>query len=200
METLNLEQIRDLLKKRSSKRKDDESLWNIFLGNTSYSSLNYVWVMMNVILILGIGISFFTKSDILILCIVLLVLGNVIFFMKIKEWNAIRLEKSLVEKFNTSPEYFDKVIENLSQIKAYYYRKKDILEKKNSSNGLLQLAERDYYEKELIPFWETILSSIISDTEWCNKQRIDSIRRRDRIPSERKTIIQSIMKPHNDLV
>ena len=198
MKNLECKEIEDIVKKQSSKRREEESLWNILLQHSPYQSLDGLWLLMNVVVGIGIVVSWISDTNLVFLFMILVILGNGIFYKNMKNWNSTRLEKSLVEKFTTSPEYFEKNLEELGQLKAYYLREKDALKKKISSNGLLDWDEREYYEKELIPSFDGLISSIISDIEWCKKQRIDAMRRRDGIG--KIVVIQSILKPHHDLV
>lgn len=199
MKNLEFKEIEDIVKKQSSERREEESLWIILLQHAPYQSLSSLWVLMNVVLGIGILIALITHSNIVALLIILSILGNGIFYGNLKRWNNQRMEKSLVQKFNTSPEYFEKGLETLGELKAYYLREKDALKQKISSNGLLDWDEREYYEKELIPHWDSVLSSLIKDIEWCKKQRIDAMRRRDGLLKE-VIIVKSSYAPHNDLV
>lgn len=198
MKNLEFNEIEAIVRKQSSKRREEESLWTILLQHSPCQSLNDLWIGMNVVFGIGICIALIADSKLLGLLIVFIILSNGIFYANIERWNNQRMEKSLVENFNTSPEYFDKVLERLGELKAYYLREKDALKKKISSNGLLEWDERRYYEKELIPTWDRIIWSIESDIEWCKDHRINSMRRRDGIG--KIVVIQSILKPHHDLV
>ena len=198
MKNLEFKEIEAIVRKQSSKRKEDESLLTILLQCAPYQSFNGLWFLINVVLIIGIVISWITDSRLLGFLIVFLILSNGIFYENRRKWHNKRLEKSLVENFNISPKYFDKVIERLGELKAYYLREKDAVKKKVFSNGLLEWDERIYYEKELIPTWDRIIWSILSDIEWCKTKRIDAMRRRDGIG--KIVVIQSILKPHHDLV
>ena len=198
MKNLEFNEIEDIVKKQSSKRREEESLWNILLQHSPYQSLDGLWLLMNVVVGIGIVVSWISDTNLVFLFMILVILGNGIFYKNMKNWNSTRLEKSLVEKFTTSPEYFEKNLEELGQLKAYYLREKDAVKKKVFSNGLLEWDERMYYEKELIPTWDRIIWSIQSDIEWCKTKRIDAMRRRDGIG--KIVVIQSILKPHDDLV
>jgi hypothetical protein len=198
MKNLEFKEIEDSVKKQSSKRKEEESLWNLFLQHAPYQSLNGLWVLMNVLLVIGILISWMIDSNLLSPLILLAILGNGIFYENIERWNTMRLEKSLVEKFNSDPQLFDNMIRDLKLVHATYTTKKQEQEKKIYTNGLLEWDERDYYEKELIPHWDRMIWSIESDIKWCKVQRIDAMRRRDEI--RQVVIIQSNYAPHNDLV
>ena len=198
MKNLEFKEIEAIVRKQSSKRKEDESLLTILLQCAPYQSFNGLWFLINVVLIIGIVISWITDSRLLGFLIVFLILSNGIFYENRRKWHNKRLEKSLVENFNTSTEYFDKVLERLGELKAYYLREKDALKKKISSNGLLEWDERIYYEKELSPIWDRIIWSIQSDIEWCKTKKIDAMRRRDGIGQVIE--VKSYYASHNDVV
>ena len=179
MKTLTYEEIENMVKKQSSKRKEEESLWNICLKNAPYQNLNGLWFLSNLVLVLLFVI--FYSTSLIFLIVVIFILCNGIFYENIKKWNHNRQAKTLEEKFNTSPEFFEKVMENLGAMKDSYLFKIDYLKKKIRRNGLLNWDERQYYEHELIPTWNKLLYSITSDITWCEDQRIDTMRRRDGI-------------------
>ena len=198
MKNLEFKEIEAIVRKQSSKRKEDESLLTILLQCVPYQSFNGLWFLINVVLIIGIVISWITDSRLLGFLIVFLILSNGIFYENRRKWNNKRLEKSLVENFNTSPKYFENALQHLSELEQKYETKKEELQHKISTSGLMPWGDRMYYEKELIPHWDRIIWSIQSDIEWCKTKKIDAMRRRDGIGQVIE--VKSYYASHNDVV